>query len=197
MALGGPELVYLTTPQTGEQRLRFWESELGHGTRLVYVVRNRGDTAIKIGISSNVRRRMDALAGGRPMVLLDVVPGDFALEADLHHRLADAALGGEWFDGSLVPRFLDWLHDFSDRVQSQYEDDGRLPMGAGPARKRLPLPSGGYETKLGHRWRTSRPDRNPPVTVRYVDPSTFDADRQAFEERQRRERRRLLISGRR
>ena len=54
---------------------------------------------VKIGYSDNVLMRLAHLQSGSPveMELLGVARGGFELEAELHRRLAEHRLHGEWF----------------------------------------------------------------------------------------------------
>ncbi len=66
---------------------------------VVYVARRDSDSAVKIGWTSDVERRMKELRKeGASIVLLAVLPGDKPDELALHDRFAAHRLDGEWFD---------------------------------------------------------------------------------------------------
>lgn len=65
---------------------------------VVYVARRDTDSAIKIGWTSDVERRMKELRKeGGSVVLLAVLPGDKPDELRLHEQFAAHRLDGEWF----------------------------------------------------------------------------------------------------
>lgn len=66
----------------------------------VYVIQGEGGGPIKIGFTArNVHARLEELQKGSPvrLVLLRALPGERALERDLHRRFAAYRLHGEWF----------------------------------------------------------------------------------------------------
>lgn len=123
----------------------WWKGELGPNTSFVYVIQAKGCSPIKIGTAKDVRARIATLQTGcwHELLLRHVFPGDHALEAELHRRLASSRLRGEWFHPS--HDFLDAMQRFAQVAVDYYIATGRLPQ-APP----------------------HRPD-HPPVTVRYDD----------------------------
>lgn len=69
-------------------------------TARVYFIEAIGQGCVKIGVSINVERRLNALEAGtgpgRLRLLLDL-PGGYRLESELHKRFAQHAMGREWF----------------------------------------------------------------------------------------------------
>lgn len=63
----------------------------------VYVARGQG--AVKIGVALNPEARISSLQTGSPhsLKLVAQLPGDRALEADLHSRFSAHRIRGEWF----------------------------------------------------------------------------------------------------
>lgn len=66
---------------------------------IVYFIEREGDGAIKIGWTSDIRRRLLELEKlvGRQLVLLGAVPGDKVRELEFHARFAESLIGDEWF----------------------------------------------------------------------------------------------------
>lgn len=71
-------------------------------TSFVYCIKHHERKAVKIGTSSNPRRRFRQLQTGSsdPLTLFDSMPGDRILEQVFHEYFADRRLTGEWFDNS-------------------------------------------------------------------------------------------------
>ena len=65
----------------------------------VYVANAQAAKAIKIGVTSDVGKRLKSLQTMCPVkvVLLFTLPGGRELEADLHRRFQSSQLWGEWF----------------------------------------------------------------------------------------------------
>lgn len=100
-ASAGPPPVFDT--QAPEQ-LAFWESRLVNAP-YVYFIQSGDDGPIKIGLSSKPFRRVQQLQTGNPRELLlrHVLPGDRAMEAQLHARFEPARIRGEWFGREYLP----------------------------------------------------------------------------------------------
>ena len=66
-------------------------------TASVYFVRCR--TAVKVGVSMDIKRRLEGLRAGcpEPVELLATFPGGRALEEWIHAKLASCRLHHEWF----------------------------------------------------------------------------------------------------
>lgn len=73
----------------------------------IYFLAN-GDGAIKIGYSTNPRRRIDTLrtASSRPLEILGTIDGSLAQEREIHKRLSAHRGQGEWFDDCVAVRSL-------------------------------------------------------------------------------------------
>lgn len=69
---------------------------------MIYFVLNKRCKAVKIGYSSDVRRRFSSLQTSSPgrLRLLGVCPGMVADEGALHQQFAHLHLRGEWFHAS-------------------------------------------------------------------------------------------------
>lgn len=67
--------------------------------RFIYFVQAGDDGPVKIGITTDIRRRLTALRTGSPapLRLLGHLPANSSFEKGLHRRLAAARLHGEWF----------------------------------------------------------------------------------------------------
>lgn len=67
--------------------------------RVVYFIQAGQHGPIKIGVASNVRKRLAALQTGHhtSLRIIGTVPGDAALERELHQRFAAHRIRGEWF----------------------------------------------------------------------------------------------------
>lgn len=89
---------YTTTapePETPAQEAPRWDVPSGKHDPLVYFIRN--GNRIKIGTSTEIRRRIRTLAL-RPEHVLLLLPGNQTLERALHKRFADLRDGNtEWF----------------------------------------------------------------------------------------------------
>ena len=82
----------------------------------------KGKTYIKIGWACDVQRRLRGLQVGNPepLVLLHEIPGDRALERELHRRFWRYRIDekSEWFEAGPVTAYLGELGAFSDTVRS-------------------------------------------------------------------------------
>ena len=69
------------------------------GRRYVYFIRIGEDGPIKIGLTDDVKRRLEQLQTANPeaLRLIACVPGDRRLEAHLHRRFTSDRINGEWF----------------------------------------------------------------------------------------------------
>jgi predicted transcriptional regulator len=78
-------------------------------------VRGRADSAIKIGWSADVRRRLDdlATASPEPLTIIAALPGGRDLEARMHARFAAHRGQGEWFEAAPVLSYLATLGEQS------------------------------------------------------------------------------------
>lgn len=65
----------------------------------VYFIQAKTGGPVKIGWAVNVDERLATLQTGNPATLhvLGVCAGDVALEAEIHRRLAEHRIRGEWF----------------------------------------------------------------------------------------------------
>jgi hypothetical protein len=168
-------------PRTGPEHLAYWQRELEE-PEFAYVIQGDPGTPIKVGKGDNPERRLAEFQTGNPaeLHLLYVAPGGYALERELHYRLRDSQVRGEWFAEPGIAGFLVWMHDHCESVKAHHELTGELP----------PLPitpkdPSEYHVRRGanviHRWRMSQP-AEAPVTIRYVEPEPL-TEEQARERR--------------
>jgi hypothetical protein len=152
---------------SAQEHLEFWLSREPRPYSFVYIVRAEGDSPIKVGRAVNVPKRIRTLQTGNPrrLVLLRVMPGGVELEAQLHLRLREFRMQGEWFDGEKVVEFLTFAGELS-----QYMVDGWLRDGTVPSFR-----------SFGDGWWIRRRGRGP-TRVSYVDPDP-DAVARAAERR--------------
>lgn len=74
----------------------------------VYFIEAQG--FIKIGFTSNLPQRIQAIRSGIPYgetILLHDIPGDFDLEVDMHRKFSHLRERGEWFRKE--PELLDFI----------------------------------------------------------------------------------------
>jgi hypothetical protein len=108
----------------------------------VYFLQAFGRGPIKIGYSTNPRRRFSALrtASPEPLDLVATMPGDRNLELRLHEMFGSDRLHGEWFKDSLAlctlievliapdldnPLHRD-VHREIDRLEKRWESEREL-----------------------------------------------------------------------
>jgi hypothetical protein len=118
-------------PQHGDEHLEFWIGSL-HASppkSFVYVVQAEGDPPIKVGRATDVRKRVASLQTGnpRPLQLLHVIPGAAELEWQLHYRIRDCRLIGEWFAGDQINGFLDFVSDLADFFVAGWLASAEIP----------------------------------------------------------------------
>lgn len=94
----------------------------------VYFVRSP-DGSIKIGVSGDVRKRVQSLNNTVPggVELLCTLMGSRHLEAYLHRRFRESRIGGEWF--SPVEGLLALIEDIKDRGQAAMPSGFEEPLG--------------------------------------------------------------------
>lgn len=144
-------------PTPGEKHLAFWLEQEAQ-TPFVYVIQSGDDGPIKVGYAVDVPARIATLQTGNPYLLrlLYVLPGPQPLEWQLHQRLKDCRLVGEWFNGPQVEGFLEFVADLADRMVSAF--DGTIPDFRD------------FET-----WRYNR-RHNEELTIRQVEPTPVDPE---------------------
>lgn len=157
-------------PESVDDHLAFWTSlpEDDQPGCFVYVIQAEGDTPIKVGKAVDVPNRIAGLQTGNPrqLRLLHVLPGDGELEWQLHYRLRDCRLIGEWFDGEAVEDLLGLVADLA-----VFFVDGFLESNVVPSFWRF---RDGWSL---------RHVKGSPATVTYTDPDPEWAAR--MEERRR------------
>lgn len=90
-----------TEPRTVVHRPSLVRPNAPAAVGIVYLF--RAGTRYKIGVTTNVQRRLDQLNGGQSPFPVEVIhhvsgPGYTAFEAELHARCADRRVRGEWFE---------------------------------------------------------------------------------------------------
>jgi hypothetical protein len=67
---------------------------------IIYVIGGEGLAPVKVGVTTNLARRLVTLQTSAParLSVLWTTPGDSALERELHTHLAAYRTSGEWFD---------------------------------------------------------------------------------------------------
>lgn len=98
---------------------------------MIYVVREVGffRSRVKIGYTTNLKRRLSDLRGASPskLRLLLSLPGSLEDEHGLHERFADYRLRGEWFRFGL--RLFVFLNQFKyqadtpDKLEGESEEE--------------------------------------------------------------------------
>jgi hypothetical protein len=78
---------------------------------MIYFVQDVVTKAIKIGYSSNPKKRLGGLQTATPnqLALLGVIPGGLEHEAAYHEKFEDHRLQNEWFKGDILPAVLDMI----------------------------------------------------------------------------------------
>ena len=120
----GPKrrFVYARTRDAAEQKMRTARGEpllsdvdFDNGSN-VYFIQAATGGPIKIGVSSDVKKRLTALQMCCPVPLrvLHTIPGGgHSLETELHKRFAAWRLHGEWFDN--VGELMALIRDFKKK----------------------------------------------------------------------------------
>jgi hypothetical protein len=156
--------------------IKYWQS-VDYRDGYAYVIRAGDNGPIKIGKAMDPEARRGELQTGSflPLTILHVLPGYGQTEKDLQHRLKDSCIGGEWFDGPAIPGFLRWLPGESERMMEAYEAAGVLPRKGSRTRKHYggKVEGNFFRRGMNRAWRV-KPDRDAPVTVRFVDPSELE-----------------------
>ncbi|MGL5881287.1 MAG: GIY-YIG nuclease family protein [Xenococcaceae cyanobacterium] len=77
--------------------------------KLVYLIGNKRDGLIKIGVSQNVEKRLKDLQSvyKTPLEIIATKRGSFDAEKELHKKFSQFRRHGEWFiwDDSIVQNF--------------------------------------------------------------------------------------------
>lgn len=117
------------TYTTAREQLAFWTERLTSPT-FIYFIQSGDDGPIKIGFSNRPDRRAPELQTGNPRELLlrHVVPGDRAMEKQLHRRFEPALIRGEWFGREYLPVIRAFAGGLADRMVHSYDGSG-LPPG--------------------------------------------------------------------
>lgn len=70
------------------------------GGPLVYFILDRPSNAVKIGYTNDLKKRFGHLqmAHATDLILLESLPGDRTMEAEIHLHFKEHRLRGEWFD---------------------------------------------------------------------------------------------------
>lgn len=120
------------TKTQADDQLTFWNDRLARPT-FVYFIQEGGDGPVKIGFSKRPERRPQKLQTGNPRELLlrHVLPGDRAIEDQLHRRFAPARIRGEWFGREYLPVIMAFAGGLADRMVQVYDGSGSPPRPSG------------------------------------------------------------------
>jgi len=117
------------------------------GSCVVYFVQESGSGAIKIGVTGNIKSRLDMLRVNSPheMNLVASVSGDERLEKYLHTRFKGSNVRGEWFRPT--PELLECIEELkqerlllSDEERSLVKEGAETwaePFAPCPSRKKI------------------------------------------------------------
>jgi len=149
----------LFSSESAEAHLEYWRNQHPRPESYVYVVQPVGDPPIKVGTAVDVASRLAGLQTGNPrkLWLWTVLVGDSELECQLHRRLKNERLIGEWFDGPGVPEFMNFVAKLADEMLAAHQETGVLP----------------HFRDFGA-WERTR--HQAPVTTRFVEPSPVSPD---------------------
>jgi hypothetical protein len=94
------------------------------GVSLVYFIQAGTDGPIKIGRTTNIRRRLTGIQTGsaQRLVVLGTMPGDEAAERALHSRFGFLRTVGEWFRSDAT--LMQYIEAHADKGASR---DGHVP----------------------------------------------------------------------
>lgn len=86
----------------------------------VYFIAAKSVAMIKIGVTTDVRSRLCGLRNASPVPLeiAAVIPGDIAIERQMHSRFASSRHHGEWFEAS--PEILEFIAGSSNKIPKKY-----------------------------------------------------------------------------
>lgn len=103
------------------------------GSGTVYLIHAVGSDFYKIGwTSGSVSERVKSLQCGCPFSLCVVarMPGDRSVERDLHERLREARVHGEWFTLT-----FDQMFNLFQEMGGHYRRNPNIPSSVGAARE--------------------------------------------------------------
>lgn len=125
LAAGRPSAYDTQAPE----QIAFWERRLTQPS-YVYFIQSGADGPIKIGLTNKPTRRVPELQTGNPRELLlrHVIPGDMAVEKQLHVRFEPARIRGEWFGREYLPVILSFAGGLADEMIWAYDGSGRAPI---------------------------------------------------------------------
>ena len=84
----------------------------------VYFIQAISGGPIKIGVTTNIVRRVKALQTHEPLRVLATVQGEEALERDLHKRFASYRKEGEWFEPA--EELLEYIREVANGNNSNH-----------------------------------------------------------------------------
>ena len=144
----------------GDAHLEFWTARL-YQPQFVYIVQGDPETPIKVGTAGNPKARIAGMQTGNPQILrlLNALPGSEALEFNLHQRMPDARIRGEWFGGPKAEELIDFTTELAAWMVETFERTDEIPD---------PL-------TFGDGWgRRHRRSGESLLRRRFVDPATLD-----------------------
>lgn len=155
----------------GERHARHW-IEAGYIGGLVYVLRARPLTAVKIGYTTALGARILTLQTGCPYPLrpLYVIPADQELETWLHRHLKKSRLEGEWFDGVEVAAALRRIEDAATAMVADH-DGSPVPPSYLDYCKWLP-----FRRRQVTGWGSQTARLGADTTIRFVEPAPLSEE---------------------
>jgi hypothetical protein len=122
----GPGLLDFETG--ADEQIEFWSEKLPD-TRFVYFIQDGENGPIKIGLSNEPDKRIGKLQTGNPreLFLRHVIPGDRAVEHQLHDRFEPARVRGEWFGREYLPVIVAFAGGMAHRMLESYDGSGQPP----------------------------------------------------------------------
>jgi hypothetical protein len=119
----------LTEFDTGaDDQIEFWATNLPD-TRFVYFIQDGENGPVKIGLSNEPDKRISKLQTGNPreLFLRHVIPGDRAVENQLHKRFEPARIRGEWFGREYLPVIVAFAGGLANRMLENYDGSRQAP----------------------------------------------------------------------
>lgn len=111
----------------GLGQLDYWTEHLEKPSFVYFI--QQGEGPVKIGRAKSPLLRLSQLQTGNPteLALRYVVPGDQALERELHTRFREARIRGEWFGLSYLSIILIYGEGLSTEQIADHSEFGSVP----------------------------------------------------------------------
>jgi len=153
-----------TSEAKGDQQRAYWSSALRSDQTYVYFIQAGDSGPIKIGFTSNVDSRMQALQTGnyQQLNLLTIVPAPATLEKLYHDFMDRYRIRGEWFEGKRVSQLAGRVRLYVDRMIAVHEKGDPSPPSIYNYERRLVFSPaekpGPYDGDRVIRWNGKAPD---------------------------------------